>query len=615
MNLLQLFQGSKQVGSKVLFNEAAFSINTEEHVGLIGANGAGKTTLFKIIAGIEELDSGVLTRSQQLNLGYLRQESDWNVEQNVEDFLMEKNPTPIWEIKSWGAELGLTEEIYSRQMKTLSGGFRMRVQLQKLISQRPNLLLLDEPTNFLDLETTLILERFLQGYKGAFLLISHDREFLRRTTDHTMEIDNQEVTKFPGNIDDYFDQKAQLEIILKAQVRNQELRRKEIQEFVDRFRAKASKAKQAQSRMKMLDKMEVIETKALPVRAQIPLPIPTKTGKETLQLENLSVGFPDKIILSQINLRLNRGDHLAVVGVNGAGKSTLLKTLSGKLSPRAGELKWGYQVGVSYFAQFSTDELRAQETVVEALSRAAHREVTLQEVKNLAGALLFGGDDINKKVAVLSGGEKSRVALGQVLLQKNPVLLLDEPTNHLDFDTVEALTQALQRYEGTLVFVSHDRGFVRRLGTKILEIREGRAEYYPGSYDDYVWRQEQLLKLSDSEAAPIKSRSASEKTPHPPLDANARVFQREHLKKLEADLKKLIKEEKKEEQALENLNRNREELIQESIQSQGSVVADLIKQISDIEKEIIKLETNLMSLMEKRDQVERELLEFKKPKN
>jgi ATP-binding cassette subfamily F protein 3 len=569
MNLLQLFQGSKQVGSKILFREAAFSINTEEHVGLIGANGAGKTTLFKIIAGMEDLDSGVLTRSQQLKLGYLRQESDWNVEQKVEEFLVEKNPTPIWEIKSWGAELGLTEEIYSRSMKTLSGGYRMRVQLQKLISQNPNLLLLDEPTNFLDLETTLILERFLQGYKGAFLLISHDREFLRRTTDHTMEIENQEVTKFPGNIDDYFDQKAQLELILKAQVRNQELRRKEIQEFVDRFRAKASKAKQAQSRMKMLDKMEVIETKALPVRAQIPLPPPTKTGKETLQLENLSVGFEDKIILSQINLRLNRGDHLAVVGVNGAGKSTLLKTLSGKLSPRAGELKWGYQVGVSYFAQFSTDELRSQETVVEALSRAAHREVTLQEIKNLAGALLFGGDDIHKKVAVLSGGEKSRVALGQVLLQKNPVLLLDEPTNHLDFDTVEALTQALQNYEGTLVFVSHDRGFVRRLGTKILEIRDGRAEYYPGSYDDYVWRQEQLLKSSDGTQLKEKAPVSGEKKSSLAQDPDSRALLREHLKKLETELKRIMKEEKKEEQALENLNLFREKLIQESIHARG----------------------------------------------
>lgn len=609
MNLIQMFKGTKQIGAKILFNEIAFSINSEEHVGLIGANGAGKTTLFKVIAGLEELDSGTMTKSQQLRLGYLRQESDWNVDQTVEEFLLDRNSTPIWEIKSWGAELGLTEDVYQRTLRTLSGGYRMRVQLQKLISQNPNLLLLDEPTNFLDLETTLVLERFLQNYKGAFLLISHDREFLKRTTDHTMEIESGEVTKFNGHIDDYFEQKEELKILLAAQSRNQDLRRKQIQDFVDRFRAKASKAKQAQSRMKMLDKMEVIETKALPVRAKIPLPAPVSTGKETLVLDQFSVGFPDKVVLSNINFRLNRGDHLAVVGVNGAGKSTLLKTLAGKLSPQAGEMKWGYQVKVSYFAQFSTDELKADESVLEALQRTAHREVTLQEIKNLAGALLFAGEDVHKKVRVLSGGEKSRVALGQVLLQKNPVLLLDEPTNHLDFDTVEALTQALQSYEGSLLFVSHDRGFVRRLGTRILEIKDGRAEFYPGSYDDYVWRQEQLLQLAPTSTSQPEKKSVRQvaKTP------DEKALLREHIKKLEQDLKNTLKEEKAWENKLAISNSNREKMIQESIQAQGAMVADLIRRIADIEKEITEIEIALMEKMEKRDQLERDLLEVKKP--
>lgn len=610
MNLLQLFQGSKQIGSKILFREAAFSINSDEHVGLIGANGAGKTTLFKIIAGYEELDTGTLTKSQQLRLGYLRQESDWNVDLTVEQFLLEKNETPIWEIKSWGAELGLTEDIYQKSMRTLSGGYRMRVQLQKLISQGPNLLLLDEPTNFLDLETTLILERFLQSYKGAFLLISHDREFLKRTTDHTMEIENAEITKFAGHIDDYFEQKAELQLLLQAQARNQELRRKQIQDFVDRFRAKASKARQAQSRMKMLDKMEVIETKALPVRAQIPLPPPIITGKETLVLEDLKVGFPDRTVLADVNLRLNRGDHLAVVGVNGAGKSTLLKSLAGKLPCLQGKIQWGHQVQVSYFAQFSTDELKPNETVLEALTRAAHRDVTLQEVKNLAGALLFGGDDVNKKIQVLSGGEKSRVALGQVLLKKNPVLLLDEPTNHLDFDTVEALTQALQNYEGSLMFVSHDRGFVRRLGTKILEIKDGRAEFYPGTYDDYVWRQEQLLRLSPHpETTPNQKHSSAPRSP------DEKALLREHQKRLESDIKKLLKEEKKLENDLGVMNDNRNKMIEESIHAQGAIVSDLIRRISDAEKKITEIEINLMNIMEKRDQSERDLEELKKPKS
>lgn len=605
MNLLQMVNGTKQIGAKILFNQATLSINSDEHVGLIGANGAGKTTLFKVLAGIDELDSGQLIKSNQLKIGYLKQESDWNVDLTVEEFLKTDSLMPIWEVKKWGPELGLDESIYAKQLSTLSGGYRMRVQLQKLISQLPNLLLLDEPTNFLDLETTLILENFLQNYKGAFLLISHDREFLKRTTDHTVEIELGEMTKFPGHIDDYFEQKKELQEMLTAQARNQEQKRKQIQEFVDRFRAKASKARQAQSRMKMLDKMEIIETKDLPVRAQIQIPKPYNTGRETLVLENISVGFENKKVLSQINFRLNRGDHLAVVGVNGAGKSTLLKTLAGKIPGLEGQMKWGYQVAVSYFAQHSTDELILSETVIEALQRKAHREVTLQEIKNMAGSLLFGGDDIYKKIQVLSGGEKSRVALGQVLLQKNPVLLLDEPTNHLDFETVEALTQALHNYEGSVLFVSHDRGFVRRLSTKILEIKDGRAEFYPGSYDDYVWRQEQLfLSTSHYEAETTKLTTEVKKAP---LSKDAKLVLREHIKKLEIEIKNLNKKEKSIETQIHEKNTLRDSLIQESIQAQGMRVSEIIKEISSLEKDIQTLEVDWMQILENRDQMNQEL--------
>ncbi len=616
MNLIQMVNGTKQIGAKTLFNLATLSINSDEHVGLIGANGAGKTTLFKVLAGLDELDSGQLIKSNQLKIGYLKQESDWNIDITVEEFLSTDSLMPIWEVKKWGPELGLDESVYSKKLSTLSGGYRMRVQLQKLISQMPNLLLLDEPTNFLDLETTLILERFLQNYKGAFLLISHDREFLKRTTDHTVEIDLGEMTKFPGHIDDYFEQKKELQEMLAAQARNQDQKRKQIQEFVDRFRAKASKAKQAQSRMKMLDKMEIIETKELPVRAQIQIPKPYNTGRETLVLEKLSVGFGDRKVLTDINFRLNRGDHLAVVGVNGAGKSTLLKTLAGKIPALEGQMKWGYQVVVSYFAQHSTDELLLNETVIEALQRKAHREVTLQEMKNMAGSLLFSGDDIHKKVQVLSGGEKSRVALGQVLLQKNPVLLLDEPTNHLDFETVEALTQALHRYEGSVLFVSHDRGFVRRLSTKILEIKNGKAEFYPGSYDDYVWRQEQLLSAQTEEAQTTKpvnqvKEVRATSSLKEPLSKDAKLVLREHIKRLEIEIKNLNKKEKSIEAVIQEKTQRKEQLIQESIQAQGLRVAEIIKEISALEKEVQILEMDWMQILENRDQMNQELTSAK----
>jgi ATP-binding cassette subfamily F protein 3 len=620
MNLIQLINGTKQIGSKTLFNQAYLSINDDEHVGLIGANGAGKTTLFKILAGFDELDSGQLIKSTQLKVGYLQQESDWDVDLTVEQFLSAESLVPIWEIKKWGPQLGLEESLYSKSMKTLSGGYRMRIQLQKLMAQLPNLLLLDEPTNFLDLETTLILENFLQKYKGAFLLISHDREFLKRTTDYTAEIELGEMTKFPGHIDDYFEQKKELQGLLAAQARNQDQKRKQIQEFVDRFRAKASKARQAQSRMKMLDKMEIIETKELPVRAQIQIPKPINTGRETLILDRLAVGFENRKVLSNIQFRLNRGDHLAVVGVNGAGKSTLLKTLAGRLPPLEGEMKWGYQVQVSYFAQHSTDELLLDETVIQAMQRKSHKEVTLQEIKNMAGSLLFNGDDIHKKIRVLSGGEKSRVALGQVLLQKNPVLLLDEPTNHLDFETVEALTQALHAYEGSVLFVSHDRGFVRRLSTKILEIKNGKAEFYPGTYDDYVWRHEKFLLSPEIDEPILDVRPAANKTN---LKVNAalvsqetKVMIRDLLKKFETDLKVILKKEKTIENDISQKNQLKEKLIEESMTAQGLRVPEISKQLASLDMEIRDLEMSWMGYMESKEKINQEIENLKaKPKD
>lgn len=601
MNLIQMIEGRKQMGSKLLFESASVSINEGEHVGVIGPNGAGKTTLFKVLAGIEELDEGKVINSSQLRMGYLKQESDWQVDLTVEDFVKQNSTEPIWEIKKWGSKLGIHEALYSQNIATLSGGYRMRVQLLKLLAAKPNLLLLDEPTNFLDLETTLVLENFLQSYPGAFLLISHDREFLKRTTDHIVEVELGEITKFPGNIEDYFEQKEELRQQQLAQAKNQELKRKKMQDFVDRFRAKATKAKQAQSRLKMLDKMELIEVKDLPVRAQIPIPSPVSTGKETLRIENLDVGFGIKKVLSNVNFRLSRGDHLAVVGVNGAGKSTLLKTMANKIPALGGAVIFGHQVEISYFAQHSTDELDLNETILQALQRKAHADVTLQEIKNLAGALLFAGDDIQKKIKVLSGGEKSRVALGQVLLQKKPVLILDEPTNHLDFDTVEAMTQALHRFEGSLVFVSHDRSFVRRLASKILEIHQGKAEFYPGSYDDYVWRQEQILKGSTQEKT--NSNDGLSRIDHRNVVASestgiSRSQIREEQKNVEQSLKKIKKQMAELESTVYRLQTEKEELLQTSGSVSGQQAADLFRRLAEIQKQIDESEVNLLQFMQ-----------------
>ncbi len=646
MNLLQLQKGFKNFADKVLFSDASFAVNEGEHIGVIGPNGAGKTTLFKILMEQEFLDSGEIVRSQQLRIGYLEQESDWSLDQTSEEYLQENCLKPIWELKQLGEELGLTQWHFSQPLRSLSGGYRMRMKLLYLIGQEPNLMLLDEPTNFLDLESVLALEKFLQNYSGAFLLISHDREFLKRTTEATLEVEAGDITKFPGHIDDYFEQKAQLREILEAQSASQALKRKNIQDFVDRFGAKATKAKQAQSRMKQLDKMEEITLKQLPVRARIQIPPPSHTGKEVLSLQNADLGYAtanhsgDSLlseaagnfssvgklcILQKVNLRLERGMHLGIVGFNGAGKSTLLKSLAGRLALLGGERSVGYQVKLSYFAQHVSDDLHSEDTVLQAMQGAAHPDVLAQEILNMAGSLLFSGDSVHKKIKVLSGGEKSRVALGQILLQKSPLLLMDEPTNHLDFETVEALTEALQSYPGTVIAVSHDRGFIGRISKQILEIRNGHVEMYPGTYDDYVWSLEKgALKSryekienskTDKTSSSMKTTMTVNLGDNVSLDnssstGNSNVNYKDETKRLQSLIKEHQRKISKGEEQIANLSKQRDQFNTDLITAQGASAQDLAKQLGLCSKQIDTLEEQLLESMEALDKAETDLREF-----
>lgn len=506
-NLLQVFEGHKAFGGQSLFTDATFAINEGEHVGVIGPNGAGKTTLFKILIENEALDSGKIIRAQSLRIGYLSQHDVWEPMETGNSFLARvADGGPLWEAKAQGRALQMSEALLERPITSLSGGYRMRIKLLGLLAQRPNLMLLDEPTNYLDLETTLLLERFLQSYDGAFLLISHDREFLRRTTDHILEVESGEITKFNGHIDDYFEQKALLREQLAAAARSQADKRAAVMEFVNRFGAKATKAKQAQSRLRNLEKMEAIELKDVPITASIPIPEPPHVGRSVVRLTGCALGYGSKTVLQNVHLDVQRGDHVAVVGLNGAGKSTLLKALAGVLEPLSGQREVGHQVTLGIFNQHVAEVLNPAHSVFDALAAAAHASITPQEIRNMAGALLFSSDQISKKISVLSGGEKSRVALGQILLKKVPCLLLDEPTNHLDFHTVEALTQALNKFTGTVITVSHDRGFIRRVAKKMIEIDNGQARLYPGTYDEYVWSlQKRLAEESDRPAEKPKA--------------------------------------------------------------------------------------------------------------
>ncbi len=596
-NLLQLQNGMKSFGGRNLFSNAGFSINKGEHVGVIGPNGAGKTTLFRVLTGEEELDSGEIVTARNLRLGYLAQHDHWKKGITLEEYL-DSCSMPIWDLKALGGGLGLDEEKFHVPIDSLSGGYRMRCKLLKLIGDEPELLLLDEPTNYLDLESLIVLERFLQGFRGAFLLISHDREFLRRTTDHILEVEAGEMTKYNGSLDDYFEQKEMLREQLAARAMSVEAKRREVLAFVSRFGAKATKAKQAQSRLKSLNRLEKIEIKALPTSARIRLPEPQRTGKQILEMKDVTLGYGDKTVLSSINFALLRGDHLGVVGVNGAGKSTFLKACARVLEPLSGKINSNPEVSIGYYAQHVAEALDGNDTVLEAISWKADKSVSRQETLDLAGSLLFSNDDMKKKIKVLSGGEKSRVALGQILLRKSPCLVLDEPTNHLDFQTVEALTLALKTYKGTVVVVSHDRSFISRTATKILEIHDGIAEIYYGSYDEYVWSVQNgsLSKRRQEEKnkAPIKVEQKEEEVQIPVGN----------YKQLKKDLEKSIRKNEKKMETLteeidtltEKLNFTNEKLTEsggETSQVLSKILKDTQDQVATCEETWLKLEEEL----------------------
>ena len=579
------------MGPKLLFEEVTFAINSGEHVGVIGPNGAGKTTLFKILTQTENLDEGRLVLANGLRMGYLAQHDNWDSSLTLEQYLEQGCLIPIWELKKWAYGLGLTDEHFHMPIVSMSGGYRMRCKLLHLLGEDPDILLLDEPTNYLDLESVLILEHYLQDFQGAFLLISHDREFLRRTTDHILEVEDGNIVKFNGGLDDYFEQKQMLQEQLQAKAMNLAEKRKQILDFVNRFGAKATKAKQAQSRLKTLNKMETIEIKSLPTTAKIKIPSPTRTGKKILSLEDVDLGYDNNLVLKNIKMDVWRGDHIGVVGVNGAGKSTLLKALAGRLEPKRGYLEHGINVEIGFYAQHVTEALEPEDTVIEALKRKAHEDIVPENVLNIAGSLLFQGEDIHKKIKVLSGGEKSRVALGQILLQKAPCLILDEPTNHLDFQTVEALTMALNEYEGTVIIVSHDRSFVQRVSQKIIKIEDGAAELFPGDYNEYVW------SLQKGMLASYNKKSKDKKS----TDNEVRVLKggnkSKNFKDLKKEIKDLEKEQKKLERTIAELDQKTLDLSQKLAQ-QNDTAEEVTIELSNLQSQKDECENKWLEIVE-----------------
>jgi ATP-binding cassette, subfamily F, member 3 len=533
--MIQLTAAGKRFGPKVLFQELDWLITPHDRVGLVGANGTGKTTLLKVLAGTESLDYGTMTQQRGIQSGYLPQDGlslsgrtvfaeCLSVFEQVHQMQREQEELArrLAEVDHASAEyqqiaerfhriqaemqardgytieaevgtvlngLGFKKEDWERRTEEFSGGWQMRIALAKLLLQKPNLLLLDEPTNHLDLETRNWLEQYLVSYPHAYVLISHDRYFLDVTVKKTAEIWNKQVFFYSGNYEKYLAQKAERRAQLEAAYSNQKEKIDQLEAFINRFRYQATKAKQVQSRIKELERMEKIEVPPEEKAIHFSFPQPRPSGRMVAEAKDLGKSYGAKQVFGGVNFVIERGDRIALVGVNGAGKSTLIKLLAGSEQATSGELRLGHNADVDYFAQDQYKALDPNARMLDDLFEAAPRS-TQTELRSLLGCFLFSEDDVFKTIGVLSGGERNRYALARMLLHPSNFLLLDEPTNHLDLRAKDVLLDSLQKFTGTVVFVSHDRYFIDKLATRVFEIGEGRVEVFPGKYEDYLWRKE-----------------------------------------------------------------------------------------------------------------------------
>jgi ATP-binding cassette subfamily F protein 3 len=552
--MVQLQQLHKQFADRVLLDHVTWHVGDRDRVGLCGPNGAGKTTLLRMLAGLDEPDEGEIVRPSSLTIGYLPQDGLFHSGRTVVDEatlalktlldmkaemhdLEHRLADEHMSVQDHDAVLhryadlqerfriadgyhmelrvanvlgGLGFEPADFDMLTdrLSGGWQMRLALAKLLLGEPDLLLLDEPTNHLDLEARNWLETYLAAYPHSVILVSHDRYFLDAVVTRITDLSLRTLTDYHCNYSQYLEQRdARMERLREAKKRqDEEIAR--VQEFIDRFRYKATKAAQVQSRIKMLEKIERIDIPPERKRIHFQFPAAPKSGRMVLELKHARKAYGDKLVLDDVTMHVERGDRIALVGPNGAGKSTLMRLLSGEEPPDRGERVEGHQVVPQYFAQDEAARLDPALTVYETLASGSP-DAMIPAIRNILGGFLFSGDDVLKKVAVLSGGERTRLAVARMLLRPSNTLLLDEPTNHLDLDSKEVLLDALADYGGTLVFVSHDRYFVERLATRIVEVGDTRATMYPGTYVEFLWSKSQGTAGPSAQTPPRKTSAAA----------------------------------------------------------------------------------------------------------
>jgi ATP-binding cassette subfamily F protein 3 len=624
------------LGDRALYDGASLHIKPKQKIGLIGLNGTGKSTLLRMINGEFQPDGGHISKAGDCTIGFLNQDllsyqSDDSIlsvamqaferqnhlqvqmdkilhdmEHNYTDALVDKlakvqdefDALDGYSIQSKAEAilegLGFVTDDLHRPLRLFSGGWRMRVMLAKLLLQKPSLLMLDEPTNHLDLPSIQWVEKYVQSYEGAVIVVSHDRQFLDNTIDTTVEVSGGKLNYYAGNYSYYLEEKEQRNDIQRGAYENQQAKIRQTERFIERFKAKATKSRQVQSRVKALDKMEVVD-QVIDENAKVHFrfQFTTQPGRHVFQLEDASKAYGEKVILDHTNISMERGDKIALIGANGRGKSTVLRVVAGT-EPIEGKRRLGHNVSFTFYAQHQLESLNVQHNLIEEL-KYANPNKTETELRTVLGCFLFSGDDVFKKIKVLSGGEKSRVALAKVLLSQANFLLLDEPTNHLDMQSVNILIQALQQYEGSYIVVSHDRYFVENIANKIWYIEDHQIKEYPGTYAEYeVWVEERGLQSAVSEKAVVSSAPPQTKDTKQPASngstakPNGKSFSNEETQRL----KKAQKQIEEFETTINNLEMRKAEteakLANPEIYNDQAALSELNRFYSDIKQKLEK---------------------------